>query len=87
MTTKGRPPSTATPTAYDYRRVLALVQVLAIEDHAKQEKALLELCKGWGVDPAWLGSESDYPRWLHVIGTVERLARHALAYSREQGKS
>lgn len=81
---KGRPPSTTTPTAYDYRRVLALVQVLAIEDHAKQEKALLALCKGWGVDPAWLGSESDYPRWLHVIGTVERLARHALAYSRER---
>lgn len=85
MTTKGRPPSTAAPTAYDYRRVLALVQVLAIEDHAQQEKALLELCKGRDVDPAYMGSADDNPRWLHVIGTVERLARHALAYSREQG--
>lgn len=86
MTTKGRPPSTTTPTAYDYRRVLALVQVLAIDDAAKQEAALLALCRGWGVDPAYLGGESDFPRWVAVMATVERLARHALEYSRKQGE-
>ena len=85
MTTKGRPPSTTTPTAYDYRRVLALVQVLAM-DAEKQEAALLALCRGWGVDPAYMGSELDNPRWLAVMATVERLARHALEYSRKQGE-
>lgn len=84
MTTKGRLPSTEPATAYDYRRVLALVQVLALDDPAQQEAALLALCRGWGVEPAYLGSESDYPRWLAVMATVEKLAKHALEYSRKE---
>ncbi len=68
-----------------YTKAVNLVAVLALDDHAKQEAGLLALCRGWGVDPVYLGSVSDNPRWLAVMATVEKLARHALEYSRGQG--
>ena len=66
---------------------LALVEALAISDDAKQEAALLALCRAWRVAPAYIGNESDYPRWLAVMATVERLARHIVEYQQKHGEN
>lgn len=56
--------------AYDYRRALTLVQMIALADDGS---ALIELSKGWGIDSG--GTYEDL---------VVRLAQHALAHAREQ---
>lgn len=81
--TSGRKPNIEPATAYDYRRYLALVQVLAIEDNTQQEKAILALCQGWEVSAVWFNKGT----WLNVMATVEALARHAIDYHRKEGAS
>lgn len=66
-------------TAYDYRRVIALAQVLAGNDVSK----LRELCELWNVKPAYGTGYYHGKRILKIHETVQRLAQHALEYSRE----
>lgn len=62
-------------TAYDYRRAIALVQVLAIKNPVDRWKAVYALADAWGMvgygDPA---------------GTLYWLAQHALADARADGE-
>ena len=51
MQMAGRPAAQRPKTAYDYRRVKTLVDVLAIPDAVSRNKGLLALADGWGVDP------------------------------------
>lgn len=69
-----RKPSDQPATAWDYRRAIELVQVLAIEAPVERWKALYALADAWGMngygDPA---------------GTLHWLATHALADARADG--
>ena len=69
---RGRKPSNEPATAYDYRRAIALVQVLATYD----EKKVLELCRMWEVHPIQTASRHLYP-------TIVALAQHALEHQRD----
>lgn len=65
----GRKPSQYVPMAYDYRRVIFLVQVLAHYD----ESQIYRLCEDWGIDV--VGND--------LMATLRRLAQHTLEYSKE----
>lgn len=58
--------------AYDYRRYITLVQVLATDTPSR---GAIALCEAWGVKPGAMHTE-----------TVRRLARHAIEYHRGEGK-
>jgi len=65
-------------TAYDVRRYLTLVQVLALND----TKAIRELCFSWGIEVPMITNDIHgyiYPNW---IGAITALAQHALDYHR-----
>lgn len=64
-------------TAYQYRRVLALVQVLAIRDSAERLTALEKLCHEWGVPPARY-------RPGYILSSIHQLADAALQHAREE---
>lgn len=69
----GRPPTTQPATAYDYRRAITLVQVLAMDKNDGLKLTDLQsLAAAWGLST--LGGYS---------GLLQRLAQHALEHSRE----
>lgn len=69
---KGRPPSVEPRTAYDVRRYLTLVQVLALEETAEGRlSGLRHLARQWGVPDA-----GEYRE------LVSRLAQHVTEYHR-----
>lgn len=70
-------------TAYDYRRVIALVQVLAANDFYEYMEGVLGLCEAWGVDVVERVPEGLTP---DIMATTNRLAQHALEYSRKVGE-
>ena len=72
--TAGRKRNNEPALAWDYRRIKALVDVLAL-DESDASIAALQLCRDWGVAPR---------RDLDGYGTIRALARHALEYSRRQ---
>ena len=65
----GRKRNNQPALAYDYRRALALVQVLAIEDAIARMRAARELAHLWGI-PDGRGP------------LLTRLAQHALGHAR-----
>lgn len=68
-------------TAYDYRRVIALADILALKNDYDAEGHLASnlqaLCNNWGVLPFKTGDGMDIPR------TLQALSQHALEYSRK----
>lgn len=68
-------------TAYDYRRVKALVDVLAIEDFKRRFDAINHLAHQWGIDLSQCIESSVFD----TDCVVHLLARHALEHAREQG--
>ena len=72
---KGRPRSQPPKLAYDYRRYITLVQVLATGDY----KALSDLCEAWG-----LKRQLDHPAEPNPLSMVKRMAQHAVEYHREK---
>lgn len=79
--TAGRKRARQPATAYDYQRIEALVDVLAMDEPAAR-KGLKQLCEDWGVN--W---ETDYARYaitMDVPATLRALARLALEYIRTQ---
>lgn len=76
---KGRTPSTQPATAFDYRRPITLVQVLASEN---VEAGIKALCEAWGVPVVEDRSEPPF-RPMSLKLTVQALAKHAIEYKGE----
>lgn len=67
----GRPPNTQPALAFDYRRYITLVQVLALGDYG----AICALYDAWGLEPM---AEPD------TLLMMYRLAEHAVDYHRDK---
>lgn len=72
MTSKGRKPNTQPALAWDKRRALLLVQVLASND---PYQGIGVLCDAWGVEWSQGG----------MMETIRALAKHALEHGRDEG--
>lgn len=71
--TKGRPPNTAPKTTWEYRRYIALIQVLAMDKSDDLKLTDFQtLAKVWLVNPYGTYSE-----------LVQRLAAHVVEYHRD----
>lgn len=76
--TQGRPPARPPATAYDYRKHITLVQVLASENVETNIRALAD---AWGV--AIVEDRSDPPfRPMSLKLTVAALAQYAIEQSK-----
>lgn len=64
-------------TAYDRRRYLTLVEVLAQEQ--SPDMGVYALCELWGVEPVW-----DDDEFLDFKKTAQRLAQHVMDYHRRE---
>ncbi len=74
MTNKGRPASTQPATAYNYRRAIVLVQVLAMDKNDGLKLTDLQsLAVAWGLST--LGGYS---------GLLQRLAQAAIEHERQE---
>lgn len=74
--TQGRPASTQPSTAYDYRKHIVLVQLLAVD---MNEVALHALCDSWGVEV--ILDRSDPPfRPMNKVLTIQALAKYAIEH-------
>jgi len=74
--TQGRPASTQPSTAYDYRKHIVLVQLLAVDIN---EAALHALCESWGVPVVEDRSEPPF-RPMHKVLTIQALAKYAIEH-------
>lgn len=76
---QGRPRSQKPKTAFDVRRYLTLVQVLAI---SKTDEPIRELCQKWGVEPVEDRSQPPYRGryYINVWATISKLAQHVIEY-------
>ncbi len=77
MARRGRPRSTEPALAYDVRRYLTLIQVLAVEDDQQRHMAIKHLCECWQVQPA-VNTQGFIQYWA----TVNLLAQHVVQYHR-----
>jgi hypothetical protein len=82
-TVRGRPRSTEPALAYDRRRYIVLVQVLAMpmdtEDQQRARMGALDnLAEGWGV-VGWIGMDNDE--------LAHQLAVMAIEYHRRESES
>ena len=59
-------------TAYDYRRVIALVQALALADDVKREETIRYLAD------LWTSMKHRHPDYLPTDFVIRKLAQHAL---------
>ena len=73
---RGRKPNNPPATAYDYHRVIELVQVLEMTDSYPAIKAL---CEAWGVE----FDESPWSYYMDIWWTIHKLAEHALEHARK----
>lgn len=81
-----RKPKQQPATAYDYRRVKALVDVLALPNRVDRRKAIYHLCQQWQVSPIYVGMmDSTGLMFFEFDETVSALADHALEHARLQG--
>lgn len=80
---KGRPPTRQPKLAYDYRRYIALVQVLAA---SKNDQGIRELCEAWGVEPIEDRSFPPYKGryYINEWATIRALAQHVIEYHRKE---
>jgi hypothetical protein len=78
----GRKPNIEPATAFDYRRYILLVQVLATSE---SDEPIRELCALWEVEPVNDKSIPPYRgrHYLNVWATLKVLAEHAIAHHRE----
>ena len=76
---RGRPPSHQPKTAFDVRRYLTLVQVLAMDGSDEPIRALCEL---WGVEIIEDRSEPPYRGryYMNQWATIKALANHVIEY-------
>jgi hypothetical protein len=77
----GRPPNRQPALAYDYRRYIALVQVLA---RAGDDEAIRALCEQWEVEIVEDRSVPPYKGryYMNVWATIRALAKHVIEYHR-----
>lgn len=82
MMARGRKSNNVPTTAYDYRRYIELVQVLAMHNASGIEA----LCKAWGVERVEDRSEPPYMGryYTNVWSTIIKLAEHVIEYHREE---
>lgn len=76
--TTGRPPNNAPALAWDYRRVIELVQVLSNESDFMRDHALRTLASLWKVKMYYDNGKFNRDE------TIRALARHALEHGREK---
>ncbi len=57
-------------SAFDRRRYIVLVQILALADHSKRHDGLQMLCKKWGINSNGLKYDE----------MIQALAKHAVIY-------
>ena len=84
MSRRGRPRNNEPALAYDVRRYLTLVQVLALDGSDEHIRALCEL---WGVEIVEDRSEPPYRGryYMNQWATIHALAKHVIDYhSKEQ---
>jgi hypothetical protein len=74
-----RQPKIEPATAYDYRRYIELVQVLALTD--TQYSGLQALCRAWGVK-----EQLQMPHEGNPLVMVRRLAQAAIEYHRNESE-
>lgn len=65
-------------TAYDHRRAITLVQVLALESELNRELALRTLARSWGTITYYADGKFD------AADTIRALAKHAIEYHRAE---
>lgn len=78
----GRKRNNQAATAFDYRRCIALVQVLAT---SLSDEPIRELCALWGVEVVEDRSIPPYRGryYMNQWATLKALAQHAIAHRRE----
>lgn len=75
---RGRPRSQPPKLAYDYRRYITLVQVLAIAEPFERKQALILLATQWDI------TLIDDPFSLPSSEIAHRIAEHAVNYHRNE---
>lgn len=80
MAKRGRPASSQPQTAYDYRRVIALCQVLAIEDLNYRDENIHMLVDNWLPQVKHRGNNR-----LPIDYLLKLLAQHALEQAQGEG--
>lgn len=80
---KGRPPNVQPTLAFERRRYLTLVQVLAMEG---SDEPIRALCEKWGIEPVEDRSQPPYREryYLNQWATIRKLAQHVVEYHRGQ---
>jgi len=73
-----RPPERKPKTAYDVRRYLTLVQVLAQDGIAGN---VIYLCELWGIEPELVNVP---PAPIDHWATLRKLAQHVIEYHQEK---
>lgn len=74
MSKQGRPPNNEPATAYDYRRMKTIIDILAMDkSQGLKLTDLRTIAHGWKV-----GDDGDFNTLL------QRLAQHALEHARSQ---
>ena len=82
-----RQPNQKPATAYDYRRYIELVQVLA---QYGSDDGIKALCEAWGVERVEDRSEPPYKRagevyyYTNIWSTIRKLAQHVIEYHRNE---
>ncbi|MFA5377870.1 MAG: hypothetical protein WC455_19120 [Dehalococcoidia bacterium] len=80
--THGRKPNTPPAMAWDRRRYIALVQILAGADTTGPIQAL---CIAWGVRPTYDRTQEDFGLiQMDMWATIRALAKHAIEYHRAE---
>lgn len=77
-----RPRSNKPATAYDVRRYLTLVQVIA---SSGSDEAICQLCELWGVERVEDRLHPPYRGryYTNIWGTLRALAQHVIEYHQE----
>lgn len=83
MAKRGPKPTTQPKLGYDYRRYIALVQVLAADG---SDDGIRHLCAAWDVEPVEDRSEPPYQGryYLNVWATIRKLAQHVIEYHQDE---
>jgi hypothetical protein len=82
MNKLGRKPNIEPKTAYDVRRYITLVQVLALQG---SDESIRDLCEAWDVEIVEDRSIPPYKRryYMNQWATIRALARHVIEYHKD----
>lgn len=75
---QGRPSSVQPATAYDVRRYMTLVQVLATADREQRVRGICALAE------EWLGMPPSDVMYVSLDSLINSLAVHVIKYHREE---